>query len=252
MANFMDLPKAVRKKIYRLHLVADEQPVDFEAYKKICGYEFYGDDEHPLTMLNKGETRKMPPLFYASRNIEQEACPILFGENTFILSGPAAMDIWKRFMWRRHVKYIRKLVVRKGQSWWSAGNEAFSCLRTLSGLDSLVAVIDKEAILNLVFAKTGLYEGSPDPTYSILKAPHRPKMRPEHLGLGPQVYLQVLHHAGIRGLRTLRGLKHVRFIKSIDALDSDNPECEGGLPAGLLETIVKHEMMQPRCIKVPK
>ena len=46
MANFMDLPKVVREKIYRLYLVADQQPVTFEAYKQTCGCtEAIGDYE---------------------------------------------------------------------------------------------------------------------------------------------------------------------------------------------------------------
>lgn len=249
MANFMDLPKAVREKIYRLHLIADEQPVTFGAYKDICGYKTHGDDRTSYTGLPRGEARKIPPLLHASHKIEQEAAPIYFGDNTFAISGPGAMRIWKRFMWPRHVKYIRKLIMLTAAPWWNASNEAMSRLSMLSGLESLIVVIDEETMLRRVDRSTGSRRVSP--RHNILAAPHRPDTRLHNLGLGPQVYLQLLRFDGIDGLRSLRGLKHVQFIKTLEAFGSNDPNDLGSLPGGLLET-AKYEMMQPRHTKTPK
>ena len=122
MANFMDLPKPVREKIYRLHLVAEKQPVDFEAYIETCGYTEFHDrddtDDHRLLFprLYKGEKRKVPPLLHASRKIEKEASLIYFGENTFALSGPEDIRIWRRFAWPRHLRLVSKVLLRRWTS----------------------------------------------------------------------------------------------------------------------------------------
>jgi hypothetical protein len=72
MANFMDLPEAVYQKIYRMHLIADKQPVIFEAYKQFCGCTAtIGDYEgmHLKALRDKGvdtskdgKSRAMPAL----------------------------------------------------------------------------------------------------------------------------------------------------------------------------------------------
>jgi hypothetical protein len=247
MANFMDLPKAVREKIYRLHLVADEQPVDFTTHKVLCGYDGFDNDDHPSTKLYNGESRKMPPLLHVSRQIEREASQIFFGENTFLLDGPTAISVWKRFMWPRHVKYIRRLLVSKPDTWYHDREEVFHHISKLPGLEWLVVVLDEKKILSKVVTNNGLWPSAcralPN---DIFDAPYRPRMSLDNLKLGPQVCLQLLRYSRIAGLRSIRGLKHVAFIKSLEAFSSNDPDGVGSFPGGLLETTVRHEMMLPR------
>ena len=65
MKGFYDLPKTVREKIYRMHLVQDDA-VKFSEFKAICNCS--DDDEKS----NKKTPRIMPSLLRLSRKIELE------------------------------------------------------------------------------------------------------------------------------------------------------------------------------------
>jgi hypothetical protein len=65
MKAFGDLPKPVREKIYRMHLVQDD-PVKFSEFKAICNCT--DEDEQS----NKKIPRIMPSLLQVSRRIERE------------------------------------------------------------------------------------------------------------------------------------------------------------------------------------
>lgn len=81
MTNFWDLPKAVRERIYRLHLVQD-LPVGRRDYFTSCN------------MPRGKHSKTMPCLLAASTKIEREAVHIYFGENTFKLSTPWYLNYW--------------------------------------------------------------------------------------------------------------------------------------------------------------
>jgi hypothetical protein len=73
MKGFYDLPKPVREKLYRMHLVQDG-PVRFSEFKAICNCSD-DDDDQP-----SGKTPRMvPSLLQVSRKIEREG--ILKGSN---------------------------------------------------------------------------------------------------------------------------------------------------------------------------
>jgi hypothetical protein len=210
MVTFWALPKAVREKIYRLHLVADEQPVDFEAYKKSCGYTENCKDEviygyitrysHP-----KPAKLKTPQLLQASRRVEREASHIYFGENTFSLSSPESLYIWKRYTWRRHINQIRKVLI----DYWTrfkvgAGDEAFKEFGKLPRLESLTFMINETDKVEQML--------QPSQYPKDCKSVHRAIKWDESLGFGPQINLQILRLNGMAGLRSLRGLRDVRFL----------------------------------------
>jgi hypothetical protein len=69
MANFWSLPEAVRKKIYRLHLIRNDA-ITFSELKESC---------RRIQHIHKA----VPSFFLVSENIEREASNIYFGENTF-------------------------------------------------------------------------------------------------------------------------------------------------------------------------
>jgi hypothetical protein len=241
MRTFWGLPRAVREKIYRLHLVADEQPVDFEAYKKSCGYTETCEDEvihghisrysHP-----RPAKLKMPELLQVSRRVEREASPIYFGENTFGLSSPESLYVWKRYTWRRHINQIRKVVLL----YWTrfkvgAADEAFKEFGKLPKLESLTFIINETNK-----AESMLHSSRyPDDCKSV----HRAIRWDESLGFGPQINLLILRLNGMAGLRSLRGLRDVKFL---DRHSGD----VGSVPGGFLENTIKKEIMQPQRSKI--
>jgi hypothetical protein len=77
MKGFCDLPKPVREKIYRMHLVQD-RPVKFSDFKAICNRS-----NEPKKFANKAP-RIMPCLLQVSRKIEREG---MFADHMAILRG---------------------------------------------------------------------------------------------------------------------------------------------------------------------
>jgi len=233
MKTFWDLPKPVRDKIYRLHLVAEEQPVDFAAYKKICGYTESADGME-RDKKKKPAKLKCPDLLRVSRKMEREASPIYFGENAFCLWSPEALSVWKRFALPRHVKQIRKVAM---WDWTSLeggpADAAFKTFNTLPKLESLTFELEEEEVLR---AKL---------TRRQHRLAHRILSWHESLGFGPQVNLQLLRLHGMDGLRSLRGLREFKFVKYM-YVSSDDPSNVGSMPGGFFETVVKKEIMQPR------
>jgi hypothetical protein len=231
MTNFWDLPNAVRKRIYRLHLVTNEQPVDFEAYKKSCGNDRVRSSHTSQDRQFKPANRKIPLLLQVSRKVEREASPIYFGENTFGLWWLESLFVWKHFTWPRHINRIRKVLLLH----WTprtdaAGNAAFRKLSTLHRLESLTFIVDEtQRLRNLL-----------DPSRYDPKSVHRAIRWDDSLGFGPQISLQALRFNGIEGLRSLRGLREVEFRGRY------GPDHGGPTPGGLLETTIKKEIMQPR------
>lgn len=198
MTNFMDLPKPVRKRIYRLYLIADKQPVTLEEHRAA----------RPSRLLR------------GNRAIEQEAAPIYFGENTFGLHGPEELREWKRSMRRHYIEHIARVVLLH----WSdrtpiAANNAFKALGELPGLRFLAVVIDEEAELRSVLAC--------DP---IIRCAGKS-------GIGPQLHRQLLRLPGMMTFSELSNVHTVKFIKSAGAFASESDEDTGSLPGGLLETI---------------
>ena len=243
MANFMDLPKPVRETIYRLHLIADEQPVTFEAYKQACGAPAtIGDHENmdlETLRLNRvktskdGKYRTMPTLLQVNDTIEREAAEIYYGENTFAFWAPGSLSTWELFVLPRHLKLARKVVLL---TWTllpgASANDAFRKLGALPQLESLTVAVNERRCLE---------------NFTIM-----PKMWHPSLGFGRQIALQSYHLQGITGLRSLRGLREVKFFKSYTATPDENPGDVGTLPGGLLETTIKHEMMLSRSFNPQK
>ena len=232
MPNFMDLSKPVRERIYRLHLVADEQPVDFAAYKATCGHtEPAGAERLPTT--NTVE-RLCPSLLEVSRKIEREASPIYFGENTFQLCRPELLGVWKQYTSPRHMKQMRKVALLDWTKFRGASADtAFKGLSALPKLESLTFCLNEEEILRKKL------------TYPDHRSPNRFTTWHSSLGFGPQVNLQLLRLRGMDGLRSLRGLREVKLVKDLD-VSKDDLDNVGSMFGGFFETVVMKEIMQPR------
>lgn len=219
MAKFMDLPKAVREKIYRLHLIAKKQPVTLYEYKKTCGYT------KTRRYRDKNVQRKMPPLLHASSKIEDEASLIYFGENVFAFDGPEDLDEWRGVVWPCHTNHMTKVALMR----WSfltpaAADKAFKNLWKLPKLDFVAVLINEEDEV-----RRSLYN---DP---IIRCGGRS-------GMGPQINLQLLRLPGMQSFRSLRGVRELRFIVDEVELEGKNRRDFGSIPGGLLESI-RHEIL---------
>lgn len=232
MTNFMDLPKPVREKIYRLHLVAEKQPVDFEAYKKTCGYT-ESEGERPWGIRRPTEL-KCPSLLQVSRKVEREASPIYFGENTFCLRDATSLRIWKWFTLLRHIRQVRKIAFSAfNASHRSLSASDFTPFNKLPKLESLTICVNEEKEIKNVIR---YFEWKP--------TNRRIKWHPS-LGFGPQVGLQMLRFDGVPASMLLRGLNDVKYVKDLN-ISSDDLQNMGSIPGGFLETTVKKDIMQPR------
>jgi hypothetical protein len=235
MKTFWDLPKPVREKIYRLHLVEEQQPVDFAAYKKACRYteasrDLYGSAAKPANV-------KSPTLLQVSRKIEREASAIYFGENTFALSRPESLRDWKTFTIPRHIKHIRKVALLGWtQAQGASANAAFKVFNTLPKLESLTLCFEEEETL-----KEKLM-------YDEFRSTNRAMNWHSSLGFGPQVSLQLLRLRGMHGLRSLRGLRKVKLVKDLNVSHDDLGNV-GSMSGGFFETVIIKEIMQPRTSK---
>lgn len=216
MANFWDLPKQVREKIYRLHLV-QEDPIDRIEFEAHCGGGLRSI--HSL----HGQRRAMPQLLQLSKKAENEAAPIYFRENTCIWNMPYETWIWKVRIWPRHLKLIQKVVIdgwEDPQDYGKGYNEPFRLLGSFKGLLSLTLKVDEQIALESRLAR--------HPTIKW----HR------SLGCSPQLQLQALHFGGIHGLKSLS-------IPRLEFEPLTKEDHSGAISGGVLDTVVRREVTQP-------
>lgn len=216
MANIWDLPKSIRERIYRLHLV-QEQPVSRRDFTQLCG------NGRRLCSCSECVVKMMPCLLQADRKLERETANIFFGENTFEVSEPRELDHWVRLVHKRHYNRMRKILLkftRLVPRTSAAYNE--SSLRKLGamrGLKNLTVGLDEQKAIEAMLTRKGS-------TIQWHKS----------LGYGPQVQLHLLHLDGMHVLRAMRGLQHVEFT---------SPGQQPGVAQCDLLQAVKREMMQP-------
>ncbi|GAB7333538.1 hypothetical protein MBLNU13_g05116t2 [Cladosporium sp. NU13] len=144
--------------------------------------------------------------FYSQNDygMEREASPIYFGENTFQLSRPEGLSVWKRFTAPRHIKQMRKVAL----SGWTklrgaSADTAFKGFSALPKLESLTFCLkEEEALKNKLMCPDFL-------------TPNRPITWHPSLGFSPQANLQLLQLRGVDGLRSLRRLREVKLVKGL-------------------------------------
>jgi hypothetical protein len=238
MANFWDLPEAVRKKIYRLHLMQDN-PIAYDDFAESCGHTQL--EVQLSARRDRGtrppKTKLMPSLLQADRKIEREASHIYFGENTFELSTPLDIRLWVDHICLRHLNSIRSIVLK---SWipmtWSHIPEGpkydvnFKRMASLKSLQRLTIMVDEKRLLHGVlnsFRKNNWHSS---------------------LGYGPQVSIQLLYISGMNGFRSIRGIRCLDFLK-VGSFGAQGPKQLGSMEDGLLETTIRSEVMLPRAAK---
>lgn len=141
----MELLKTVREEIYDLHLIADKQPVTFEAHKQACESpatmcDYEGADlktlrDNSVDTSKDGKSRLMPALLQVDDTIESEATEMYYGENTFALI----------FVLPRHLKLVHKVVLLRWTRHSGAkANNAFAKLSALPQLESLTVAVNEK------------------------------------------------------------------------------------------------------------
>ncbi|KAK3656705.1 hypothetical protein LTR22_009684 [Elasticomyces elasticus] len=214
MPDFNDLPKAVRQKIYKLHLTYDE-PVDAVSHNRNVAYTYakYAAGQHTF----------MPPLLAVSLSIEKEAAPYYYRDNVFI-THRYAIDV-TTFVQDSHMKMIQSVIVQ-----WPDTNAtgSFANLKRLKGLKELRIRVDELALV-----KKQLCRGK-----AVRFVTDDPS---------PQQQLAILQTPGLAGLMTLNKIKDVAFVKMIDG---NGREYGGPIPGGVLETQIAPKLMG-RKLKLP-
>jgi len=246
MANFWNLPKTVREKIYRFHLIQNDS-ITIEDFEKSCGFTQPVDGVRRLTVQpgskrKRYETKLMPNLLQADRKIEREASQIYFSENSFTLPSPKESSTWVRRLWRRHLNLIQSLVV---ESWCGVPSRCgfrpfpynprydadFGKIGGLKSLRDLTLHVDEKYVLNAILHASLAIEWH------------------SSLGYGPQVNIKLLNFSGMTSLRSIRGLRSLKVIQ-VDPSDTHIPkQLQGSINGGFLETTVRREAMLPRSKK---
>lgn len=227
MANFWDLPKVARQKIYRLHLIHGSEftGITYSEYVAFCG----DPQPPPATKQQNSNNRIMPSLLMVDRKIEREASQIYFGENVFHVWDPQNIYDWMRILWPRHLNSIRDVVMKPWGDWgdpkagesWSPG---FTRLGGLKSLQYLTIQICQLTELQKLLEES------------------RDIMWHESVGYGPQINLQLLNLGGMTGLRTLRGLHVLVILLPYMGLGDFDIDELGYLDEGILRNLVRNEL----------
>ena len=223
MTNFWDLPKLVRERIYRLHLV-QEDPVDLDRFEAHCGEDF-----PPLwSTRNRGSLRGIPQLLKVCKKTEREAAGIYFSENTFVFRKPWEVRAWKVRLWPRHLSIVRSLVIEgwvDPENHGGGYNECFRLLASFKGLKVLTLKVNEQMCLEKKLRRHPTIKWHPS------------------LGLGSQLQLQTLHFDGIQGLKSLTNIPRIEFTP----LTEEGRKCHsdsGALDGGVLDLLVRRDVTQ--------
>ncbi|KAI7220370.1 hypothetical protein KC333_g2391 [Hortaea werneckii] len=207
MANFNSLPKAIRERIYELHLTQAE-PISLERYMHLTRDDLYTSDG-----------RRMPALLQVSRKIEKEAAPFFYAKNDFEFEVLADITYFAALSWPRHRHLIRRFTV-EWTHWDNAASECFRSLASMRNLEELYIKVDEREMLCYLLRSRSFHQVfGRDPR----STQHRD--------------LSMLQHPGIAGLLKLR-VPRVQFIKLVDGDTTSGPT-----PGGVLETIVAPKIM---------
>lgn len=210
MANFNDLPKPVRERIYALHLEHD-------------GLVTAGQhSDHIQRDFRDHLHRAMPPLLRLSRKTEKEAAPFYYANNHFVFNSPCGFSTMAYNTWPRHLSLVRKVTCTWDESARYA-TEGFNQIPRYKGLEQLYIRVDEMAMLKKMLWRYNAHQraGFGDPT--------------------PQQQLAILRYPGMLGLLRLSDIPQAQFVKKVDR---NGEEYGGPIPGGVLETQVATKIMR--------
>lgn len=205
MVDFFDLPRTVRDRIYRLHLVKADGPLTL--------------DEHYDRVESSALSKKyMPSIMEISKRAEKEAGPIYYGENHFDIGDLDAFWRFSTSTWPRHLNLVRAITCAwTGDSnrSWSIGNYGnygatrsnFIRMSKMKRLESLnIRVDEAEMVRRMTFSR-------------------ETRQRPfEGNDISAQEGLAIFQFPGMAGLLSITKVRNVQFIKLLD----DKGEEHGG------------------------
>lgn len=214
MVDFFDLPRSIRDKIYRLHLVKTDGSITLQEHEKMIG--------NPAAIK-----KSMPPIMKVSKVAEKEAAPIYFGENRFDLADVDLLWSFSSSIWLRHLKLVRAITcawVGDVHRWrglrvyggWGTTRESFIRLSKMKGLESLYIRVDETEMLR------------------SMSIDRETRQRPfDSDNITPQENLAIFRFPAITGLLAITKVKDVQFLKMID---QKGEESGGPLPDGPILT----------------
>lgn len=205
MANFWDLPKPVREKIYRMHLVRDG-PIAREKHLRIVKHTW---DRRQY------QRHFMPPLLCVSKRFDKEAAAIYYGENHFVFEPVNEAWLFAHVTFPRHLRLIRKVTC----AWQSTeSREGFLAIARMKGLQELFIRVNEGLMVRQAIGSRHI----------------RQILIPDE-ELTPQHHLALIRHPGMSAVLSLSGIPHVQFMK---AIGWDKSEIGGSIQGGFLETYV--------------
>lgn len=214
MANFNDLPKAVRERIYAIHLERDE-PIKIDKH-----YE----------MIQHKWAKNMPPLLRISKKVEKEAMSFYYANNHFIFDNLMDLTSMNYSTWPRHLRLVRKVTFTWRVHESCATSIHFEHLAHFKGLQELYIRVDEKGMVRKMLLRDSAHQRAriDDPT--------------------PQQQLTILRFPGIVGLLRVQGVPHVEFIKLVN---KKGEEWGGPIPGGVLQTQVAMKMQARAMVRSP-
>ncbi|KAF7188935.1 hypothetical protein HII31_09858 [Pseudocercospora fuligena] len=205
MANFWDLPRSIRDRIYRLHLIEKDNitPLSYERLS-----------------IPDARPHRMPALLLVSKRLEKEAVPIFYGENMFETPSTYIGQLI-HLIWPRHVRLISRLTFDWSPSATDVTHD-LGPLRHMRALQELnIKVDEREMVIKSVWSRDK-------------------KVRRRYPGqngeqLTPQECLTLLQYPGIAALLRLSNIPAVSFLKR---KSHNGNEVGGPLRDGILLTHV--------------
>lgn len=215
MRTFWHLPRSVRDTIYRLHLLQNE-PITNERHRE------YVKRAHSIS------GPAMPPICHLSKQVEEEAAPIYYGENHFDIGAIARAYSSLTILTltrRRHADLMTKITCEWCE-WCSTENGQHSPPRSYLNFKELTRLKSlKELDIRV------------DETKKIKSLRNSLKTRQQSFDedLTPQQQLSILRLPRILGILHLKPIEHVNFITLVD---KNGRECGGPVRGGPLESII--------------
>lgn len=214
MVDFFDLPRPVRDRIYRLHLVKADGPFTL--------------DEHLDKIESSALSKKyMPSIMEVSKKAEKEAAPIYYGENHFDIGSIDAFWRFSTSTWVRHLNLVRAITCAwtgDSKTYWTisaygnygATRSSFLRMSKMKRLESLNIRVDEAEMVRSMHIN------------------RESRQRPfEGNDVSAQEGLAIFRFPGMAGLLAITKVRNVQFIKMVN----DKGEEYGGLlPDGPLVT----------------
>ena len=212
MANFWDLPRAIRQKIYRLDLV-QEACINFGTCKQRELIRV--EDSQRIGFV------RIPALLAICKRAQEDAADIYYGENHFDVGEVSDVRLFHIYASPRHLRLIKKLTCT-----WCGSSEGEGFLfiaRNLKGLEEL-----NIRVVEALRARCSMSRHTMSRAAYAIYANNSPS---------PQQQLSITKSPGYSSLLKISGVRIVNFVRVEDGW-ARHCKSNGPIPGGFLETHV--------------